>query len=336
MSTFDSKEWRKKKRILVFKSLAHFMFQDWIESEKSIAFTLIVFTFTMFTYLTHILFNTVIHTDLVAINKPYVPYSYQDIINNRNGFIQMHGEDNEVYFNNSAIGSIERKFSDSIQDRIQHEYEIKNEDQIKYEIANWVNNLNGEFISIASDIEKSFHLALTCSIKSHADDLQDMYPESKFYPKLKEKVSNKYPWVSFDPDSASFLHGLIKRTDFVVGKIIQTRIHRIMQFGFQDIFRSAGVSNRDIMEDLLGVESKYEEILDCYHYSRNLKVVKFDFLAIRMKNMTKLGIAYCCCLLFSLIVFLTEQRGRKKLKERKRRRRIRLRRRRGIRPMTVA
>ena len=64
---------------LVSDMFGHLMFQFSMEYQSN----LLILILTFISFAVHILFNCVVKTDLVSVSKANVPYSYQDIINNK-------------------------------------------------------------------------------------------------------------------------------------------------------------------------------------------------------------------------------------------------------------
>jgi len=300
----------KKKRkpwSMVFKCFSHFISKDFVEfkATKYPNFIgIILFTLTIFSYLCILFFTSLITTDLVSVSKPYVPYSYQDLIDNKSGIIIFSDEGTKLFFK-SYPGSKEFNFYSSIEREKRHFKDYKEEywkenrrTEPDYEFKFIVNGLHGRIIIIGVDITLKVLEKVACDFKVHGHDIS---------PKLSYLLDDKYPWIGSDPDSQEYLLVFIKRNDFIPDKLILKRVTHMFQMGFKDIWNFHAM-NHDYVKDVLPVDSKENELRECLQFTRNLKMPMFEYQSVKLANIKYLSIYFFSFLLISALIVFLEHR----------------------------
>jgi len=302
------KKKRTKNRNLTFKVFSHFLMKDFLAENISKSCFQFTFILTLFSYVTFIFFNSVIKTDLVYVPKPYVPYSYQDIINNKTAWIWFSA-DLELLIKRSSLRTTDRSFYDSVEERNWKHFDKKykennkNMDPISVLIFDTLNLLSGIWIEFASATSNIFKLKIICSTKAHLKDNNFQTLVGNLYPQTK----HLYPWASSDENTNYFLAVFAKRSAFTPDVKLKRRSQRIFEAGVQVMFEGKSESTNDRLIDVLpGLENRNQEIRECLSFSRKLKMKEVGFVPLKVVNF--LRIWYFNTLLFScsLIALIRE------------------------------
>jgi len=266
---------RNRNRNLGFKVFSHFLWKDFLVDDISKSIFQFSFILTIFSYIIIVIFNCVIKTDLVYVPKPYVPYSYQDIIDNKTAWIWFTHE-LEPLIKRSPLGTTDRAFYDSVEERnwkhFDKEYKnmTRNKNAVAAHIFNYLGILYGHYIEFDFAATNIFKLKVACSTKAHFKDevmslVENLYPTTK----------HLYPWASSDENNNHFLFVFAKRSAFIPDFKIKLRSQRIFEAGNQVMFEGKGESTTDRLKNVIpGLVIRFldnERLESVFHFQGNLR-----------------------------------------------------------------
>jgi len=300
---------------VIFNCFSHFMSKNFIEFESrsySNFIGIILLNLTLFSYFSIVLFSSLIQTELVSVSKPYVPYSYQDLLENTSSLIVFTEEGSRLLFSKSHSGSKENIFYNSIEMRLwkhhrEEWFKENGRNGVLMEYNKAIIGIHGKLIFIGADTNIKVMHKVMCDFKIHGKDL---FPEKSYL------MDAKYPWVTSDPDSKEYLLSLLKRNNFKFSfkedKSIHQRITRIFQMGFKEIWNHEAL-NHDYVRDAFLLNNKDYEIQECLYYSKKLKMPIIGHQSVKLANVKYLSIYFLLFILSALLSFTIELRMKKRI-----------------------
>ena len=301
----------RKPSKLIFKTLGYFMRMDQSlrDDSQRESYKQGVFTLVLLSFFVNALFISVIQTDMVTVKKPYVPFSYKDILNNKTGFIRMNEPGIELHFKNSPKGSTDRTFYDSIQKRLYKHYKEKylkenskeNTGRL-FDINDMINQVFGGFIEFGTKTLMTIQTKIICTVINHLDDNDGS---------ITDLLRNKYPWVWNNPDASPTLAALVKRVDYKTSERAQIRIDRLMTISYLDVLQRICCSRQVKLDLVPSFKLKEDKVRECVHYTSNLKVKEVGFLPVMYSNIIVCGNWFYFCLFISFMVLVREHRPKK-------------------------
>ena len=300
---------------------SHFFMQVFLDDKRKNCRRILLFSFSLFSFFIFSFYKSLIKTELVVIEKPTVPYTYDDIANDQSlDFIWMPETSNmDEHMSGSPDSSKEKQFYNKIEHKlfkhIANEYRKKN----RYHEEYWTYFFNdsirahlGKQVLIASESYVSGILIEHCMIKVHSNDKFIKEP----YPYVQPSLANKNVWVSSDPDAKDMVIAFIKRTNYKPMKRMVRRITSIFEMGYNDIVMSLLQNQKPYENQFPDLESRNHEMIECIYHSRHLKTMEVGFMPIRMINIWKLN-TFCglFLILSAFILFYEVKRNSKKRKK---------------------
>jgi len=302
---------RRSESSMFSKIISQFMFQDFFYKLPSKSIFQLSFMLTIFSFMIHILYNSVVKTDLVIVRKPYTLYSFQDIIDNKSIIIHFFNEI-EPLMRDSSLGTIDRRFYDAIEYRTWKYYDkayrerMKNEIPYSKAIKDEFSRMYGEYLTMDINTSILFFLDFACSVKAHSQDevINDMMGKE-----LGLKTKHLYPWVHTDKESNPFLLVLVKRKDFIPDQRIKIRTKRFIEAGVSRMVQSRSEMKPDLMKEMIsGLENRNQELRECLEFSRKLKIKEVGFQPIKLANLKGMGRLFILFIFIIIIVFICEKR----------------------------
>ena len=164
----------------------------------------------------------------------------------------------------------------------------------------------------------AIEVKIICTVISHLNDKDSL---------MTEIIQNKYPWVASDPMTTEALSALVKRTEYKPSKTILDRVNRLLRMGFLSIIQRICCS-KDVKVDVIPVTKlKTQDIRECVHNSRHLKIKEVGFLSVMYANIIMSGNVFLFALFVCFMALVYEYKpNQRKLRLRRHRNRIRRRR----------
>ena len=292
---------------------AHSMFQHSSDlnfrSMKLLEITVIIFSFII-----HIHYCCLIHTDMVVAIKPSVSSSYRDFADTATRLHFPKATASIQYFNHSLNGSVEQLLFNRSKQRgipmgdVMPQYPV------------WVNNplvqmwfevldrLQNHQITITSGMFMAGMMAATCTCKVYVDSPELSQLSNAFEKHLQPGFKNLHPWVASDPEAKPIVHAFIKRRDIIPPTKLWSRVKKAIEYGMFDTIQAA-IANLDASQgQIIDIKARTTELRECLYYSRKLKIPEVGFYAVGVNNITKMTVAFFAFTLIASLVLLTERR----------------------------